>query len=237
MADPRLNVTAPQPGAASQAQAVFYFDLASPLCYLAAERVLHELPLAAEWQPVLARELLTGSAGAADERSKVACRQADDAPPASEHLRAQVQERAAELGLQPLRWPVPFPFDSELAMRVATYAKQIGRAVAFAQAAFRQCYAGGRSLQERDSVVIAAAACEMHPAAVLRAAQLRAVSRQLERTTARAARAGVRELPAIVLAAGRGGPSSGDVFQGEHALTAATAALRARDAGGGGAAG
>ena len=37
--------------------AAFYFDLASPLAYLAAERVLHVLPGPAEWQPVLAREL------------------------------------------------------------------------------------------------------------------------------------------------------------------------------------
>ena len=52
-------------------------------------------------------------------------------------------------------------------MRVATYARQIGRVVAFAQAAFRQAFAGGRSLADEDSVLIAAAACEMHPAAVL----------------------------------------------------------------------
>ena len=48
-------------------------------------------------------------------------------------------------------------------MLVATYAKQIGRAVAFSLAAFRQAFAGGRDLGERDNVLIAAAACEMHP--------------------------------------------------------------------------
>ena len=35
----------------------FYFDLASPLAYLAAERALQVLPGPAPWQPVLAREL------------------------------------------------------------------------------------------------------------------------------------------------------------------------------------
>ena len=44
--------------------AAFYFDLASPLAYLAAERVLHVLPVRAEWQPVLARELPGASAEA-----------------------------------------------------------------------------------------------------------------------------------------------------------------------------
>ena len=62
-------------------------------------------------------------------------------------------------------WPEPFPSDSEWAMLVATYAKQIGRAVAFSLAAFRQAFAAGRDLSERDNVLIAAAACEMHPLA------------------------------------------------------------------------
>ena len=60
--------------------------------------------------------------------------------------RERIAARAVELGLQPLRWPEPFPFDSPLAMRVATYAKSIGRTVPFAQAAFRQAFAGGHSL-------------------------------------------------------------------------------------------
>ncbi len=44
-------------------------------------------------------------------------------------------------------WPADFPFDSELAMLVATYAKSIGRVVPFAQAAFRQAFAGGALLR------------------------------------------------------------------------------------------
>ena len=59
---------------------------------------------------------------------------------------AGVERTALQRGLQPLRWPDPFPFDATLAMHVATYAKQIGRTVPFAQAAFRQAFAGGRAL-------------------------------------------------------------------------------------------
>jgi 2-hydroxychromene-2-carboxylate isomerase len=94
-------------------------------------------------------------------------------------------------------------------MRVATYAKSIGRTVPFAQAAFRQAFAGGHSLQDPDYVLIAAAACEMHPAAVLRAADMRSVREQLERASAEAADAGVGSVPAIV--------AGGEVFQGEDA--------------------
>ncbi len=124
-----------------------------------------------------------------------------------------------------MRWPEPYPFDSDLAMRVATYAKAIGRVVPFAQAAFRQAFAGGRALDNEDAVVIAAAACEMHPAAVLQGAALRSTSEQLERATAEAAAAGVRDVPAV-LAGGR-------VFHGERApeeaarhLAASASALR-----------
>ncbi len=153
MADPRLRAV---PGEVPAA-AAFYFDLASPLAYLAAEQVLHVLPAPAEWQPVVAAGLPGGESFHSPRwRSE------------REISRQELARRAAELGLQPLRWPDPFPFDSALAMRVATYAKSIGRTVPFAQAAFRQAFAGGRSLAEEDFVLIAAAACEMHPAAVLR---------------------------------------------------------------------
>jgi 2-hydroxychromene-2-carboxylate isomerase len=112
-------------------------------------------------------------------------------------------ERAARAqGVQQLRWPEPFPADSEWAMLAATYAKQIGRAVAFSLAAFRQAFAGGRDLSERDNVLLAAAACEMHPLAVIKGAELRGTRERLDAATAEAVAAGVRETPAIVTAAG-----------------------------------
>ena len=185
--------------------AAFYFDLASPDAYLAAERVLHVLPGPAEWQPVLARELGLGAGTSAAT--------AGDPP-----MRERIERRAHALKLQPLRWPDPFPFDSSLAMRVATYAKSIGRTVPFAQAAFRQAFAGGRSLDDPDNVLIAAAACEMHPTAVLRAAQLRSVERQLAEATRRAARTGIIDVPSLV-AAGR-------IFLGEGSLDEAAAHMR-----------
>jgi 2-hydroxychromene-2-carboxylate isomerase len=90
--------------------------------------------------------------------------------------------------------------------------------VAFSMAAFRQAFAAGRDLSDPDSVVIAAAACEMHPAAVLKAAGTRGVSGALARATAEAADAGVRGVPALGV---------GDrVFHGESALEAAATALR-----------
>ena len=173
------------------ASAGFYFDLQSPLAYLAAERVLHTLPGPAEWRPVLACELPDRRELDASEREEIAA-------------------RARDLGLQPLRWPASFPFDSELAMRAATYAKSIGRVVPFAQAAFRQAFAGGRDLAQLDNVLIAAAACEMHPSAVVRGTELRSVATQLADATSAAIDAGVRAAPAIVV--------DGAVFAGERMI-------------------
>jgi 2-hydroxychromene-2-carboxylate isomerase len=161
----------------------FYFDLSSPVAYLAAERVNHVLDEVPEWVPV---------------RFDLSFRCAEEVAA----YREDIERAARAQGLQPLVWPEPFPSDSEWAMLAATYAKQIGRAVAFSLAAFRQAFAAGRDLSERDNVLIAAAACEMHPAAVIKGAELRATRERLEAATAEATAAGVRDVPAIVTADG-----------------------------------
>jgi 2-hydroxychromene-2-carboxylate isomerase len=191
---------------ATATPASFYFDLASPWAYLAAERILHVLPGPAQWRPVSAERLPEGAL------PSFRCQRELDV------FREEVERGARALRLLPLRWPEPMPFDSAFAMRVATYARSIGRAVPFAQAAFRQAYAGGRSLEDPDSVLIAAAACEMHPAAVLKAADLQSVAQELERETERALGEGVRGVPAV---------SVGEqVFEGGRALERAAERMR-----------
>src|SRR3954447_14971994 len=148
---------------------VFYYDVGSPWSWLAAERLTAVLDVVPVWQPVY----LT--------------------PP--EHVnRAAVEQAAVEQGLPAPPWPDPFPFDSELAMRAATFAKQTGRAVAFSLAAMRQAFAAGRDLSVLDNVLIAAAACELHPRAVIAGIETRSVIDALEEATAAAA---LDELPAI----------------------------------------
>ena len=203
MSEPGLSVTQ-HSGASAGADApqpVFYFDLGSPECYLAAECVMAELPVVPEWVPIHAADLPGGGAvaGSAEER------------------RAAVAARAQQHHVQPLRWPADWPrAETRVAMVGATYAKQIGRAVAFSLAAFRQAFAGGRALDE-DTVVIAAAACEMHPRAVLQALGRRSVAAALDAATAQAAAAGVTQVPAIV--------HGGVVYQGEDCVERAAAAL------------
>src|SRR3954452_13623735 len=151
----------------STASTTFFFDLADPRAYLEAERLRVEDP-AVEWVPVLAPPVFR----CAEEVAS---------------LCEDVERGASGLALQPVRWPDPFPFDSEQAMLAATYARQIGRAVAFSLAAFRQAYAAGRSLAETENVLIAAAACEMHPRAVLKAIESQNVRDALAEATSRVA--------------------------------------------------
>ncbi len=202
---PNLAAT-PTPPVAPEPEAAFYFDLASPPAYLTAERILHTLPGPAQWLPVLACEL-----PGAESFQAFRCETE------AEVFRTEIERRAVELGLQPLRWPADFPFDSTLAMRAATYAQSIGRAVPFAQAAFRQAYAGGRSLARMDNVLIAAAACEMHPAAVLKGTELLSVREQLIAATSAAVRAGVSDVPAVRVGE--------EVFVGERLVEPAAARM------------
>jgi predicted DsbA family dithiol-disulfide isomerase len=83
-------------------------------------------------------------------------------------------------------------------MRAAVFAQQAGRVVAFSLAAFRQQFAAGRDLSDVDNVLIAAAACELHPRAVLKGLESRGVQERLEETAKEAAALGVREVPAVV---------------------------------------
>ena len=110
---------------------------------------------ATEWQPVLAREL-----PGAESFEAFRCRDDEDI------FRLEIERRAARARPAAAALARSFPVRQRFAMRVATYAKSIGKVVAFTQAAFRQAFAGGRPLDATDNVLIAAAACEMHPLAV-----------------------------------------------------------------------
>jgi 2-hydroxychromene-2-carboxylate isomerase len=179
-------------------QPVFYYDLGRPECYLLAEQVMTALPVVPEWEPVHAASL-----------GRVT----------PEPDRALIERLAGELGLQPVRWPPHVPADTRQAMLAATYAKRVGRAVAFSLAAFRQAFAGGRDLGQESTVLIAGAACEMHPTALLKGMGLRSVAEALTAAGERAVASGVDELPAISV--------DGRVFCGLSALPAAAEALGA----------
>jgi len=186
----------------------FVYDLRSPDAWLAAERVVGGLGVVPEFVPVELAGLAAGDVG------PFRCAEEVDA-----HFE-DLRRRAQAYGLLDVRPPALFPpADSRFAMLAATYAKQIGKVVAFSLAAFRQAYAAGRDLSERDTIVLAGAAAEIHPVALAKGAELRGTAERLRAATAGAAEAGVLDVPAVI-AAGR-------VFHGEAELVLAAEALAA----------
>jgi len=190
-------------------RAVFYYDFGSPYAYLAAERVTGLFAEAGagppEWQPIL----LGGLFKRFDRDSW------GNGPGREEDMRV-CEARAEDYGLPPIRWPDPWPPNSLFAMRVATFAKEIGRTVSFSLAAFRQAFAAGRDLGDRDNVLLAAAAAEIHPRALVAAAERDSLKSALREATDRAGDLGVRGVPAVVV--------NGNVFWGDDRLEEAAAA-------------
>jgi 2-hydroxychromene-2-carboxylate isomerase len=189
--------------------ALFYYDLGSPYAYLAGERVnalfaeagVH----APEWQPILLGGLF-----------KRFDRSSWGLGPGREDGMAECEWRAAEYGLPAIRWPDPWPPNGLFAMRAATYAKEIGRTVSFSLAAFRQAFAAGRDLGDPDNVLLAAAAAEIHPRAMLAAVERDSLKTELREATDRAGDLGVRGVPSLVV--------DGEVFWGDDRLEEAVRA-------------
>lgn len=127
-------------------EAIFYFDLGSPYAYLAAERLHTLLPEPIRWQPVLLGGLFRLSGRSSwslgdDARRRVGI--------------AEVERRARDYGLLPLRWPEPWPTDYLIAMRAATFAFTVGRGREFALQAFRDAFQRGHELSVTAHVLSA----------------------------------------------------------------------------------
>jgi 2-hydroxychromene-2-carboxylate isomerase len=193
-------------------RAIFYYDLGSPYAYLSAERIsglFNEAGLEQpEWQPILLgglfRHFDRGSWALTEARAEGI---------------AEVERRAAEQGLPPIVWPDPWPGEMLHAMRVATFAKQTGRTIAFSLAAFRQQFAAGKDLTDPDNVMIAAAACELHPRALASAVKTSIVKDALREATDAAVAAGVFGVPSVRVGE--------EVFWGDDRLEDAVAAAGA----------
>jgi 2-hydroxychromene-2-carboxylate isomerase len=194
--------------------ATFYFDLGSPFAYLAAERLETVLPAETTWQPVSLGALfkLTGRSSWAlgDYRRRQAGM-------------ADIERRARNYGVPPLRWPDPWPSHYLLAMRAATFAYEIGAGRAFTSAAFRLAFAEGHDLAVPAHVWEAARRAGLDPQEVERATQDPAVKDKLRAATDAAHGLGVFGVPTVAVA--------GELFWGDDRLEDAAAHLeRARAA-------
>jgi 2-hydroxychromene-2-carboxylate isomerase len=196
-------------------RAIFYYDFNSPYSYLAAERIsglFAEAELEQpEWQPISFGHLL-----------RTTGRRPWSLPPEGPdpgHL-AEVQRRADERGLPKVVYPQGWPIEnySLNPVRAAIYAKESGRVVSFTLACFRQVFAAGRDMSDLDNVLIAAAACELHPNAVTKGIETQSVKDKLRTATEEALERGVEGIPTVAV--------GDELFWGDERLEEAVAASR-----------
>lgn len=177
-------------------RATFYYDFSSPYSYLAAERISGLFAQAGleqpEWQPISFGHLLKASGRVPWSMRPEGANTAD---------LEEIQRRAAERGLPEVRYPQGWPRDnySLNPVRAAIYAKESGRVVSFSLACFRQVFAAGRDMSVMDNVLVAAAACELHPNAVLKGIESKSVKEKLRTATDEAVALGVEGIPTVAL--------------------------------------
>ena len=198
------------------AESVFYYDFSSPYAYLAAERISGLFAAAGvaqpEWQPISFGHLLR-------ETGRTPWSMQADGPDPGDL--AEVERRVAERGLPEIRYPEGWPVEnySLNPLRAAIYAKEAGRVVSFSLACFRQVFAGGRDMSDVDNVLIAAAASELHPNAVLKGIETKSVKDKLRSVTEHALEAGVEGIPTVAV--------GGRLFWGDDRLEEAVEAASA----------
>jgi 2-hydroxychromene-2-carboxylate isomerase len=196
----------------TDAKATFYYDFSSPYSYLAAERISGVFAEAGleqpEWQPISFGHLLQATG-----RTPWSMRPDGPDP---ERL-AEIQRRAVERGLPEVRYPDGWPVGnySLNAPRAAIFAKESGRVVSFSLACFRQVFAAGKDMSDVDNVLIAAAACELHPDAVLKGIQRKSVKDKLRSATEEAHALGVAGIPTVAV--------GNELFWGDDRLEEAVA--------------
>jgi 2-hydroxychromene-2-carboxylate isomerase len=197
--------------------AVFYYDFSSPYAYLAAERIsglFAEAGVAQpEWQPISFGHLLR-------ETGRTPWSMQADGPDPGDL--EELRRRAAERGLPEIRYPDGWPVDnySLNPLRAAIYAKESGRVVSFTLACFRQVFAGARDMSDIDNVLIAAAACELHPNAVLKGIETKSVKEKLRAATDRAVELGLEGIPTVAV--------GDELFWGDDRLEEAVNAAASR---------
>jgi 2-hydroxychromene-2-carboxylate isomerase len=165
----------------ARSRAEFFFDLACPFTYLAAERVERSFDHVV-WQPA-STEALRRSALVADGAG-------------ADAVRIAAEERAAALRL-PLVWPERFPEAVPAAMRVAARAAEGGRGAAFVLAATRLAFCGGFDLDDPEILAEAAAAAGVVLHDTLRAAGDLGRDGAIEEAGRGLLAAGADQLPAL----------------------------------------
>jgi 2-hydroxychromene-2-carboxylate isomerase len=186
----------------------FYFDLGSPYAYLAAERLESVIPEPIHWQPVLLGGLfkLTGrSSWALGDYER------------RQRGMADIERRARDYGLPPMRWPDPWPSNYLFAMRATTYAFAAGPGRAFAMQAYRNAFQRGTDLSIPAHLLETGREVGLEPDKIEQATADDAIKDALRDATQTAYECGVIGVPTVAI--------DDELFWGDDRLEDAAAHL------------
>jgi 2-hydroxychromene-2-carboxylate isomerase len=168
-------------------QPLFFYDVASPYAYLAANRIGEVLP-EAEWRPILLGGLFKLN-------GRHSWLYDDD----RETRHTEIERRAAAYGLPPLAWFKNIPTTWLTVMRAVTVAKRRGRGREFSLAAFRAVHAEGRELWHDDQLATLAPVAGLEPDELLEAVAQQEIKDELRAATERAHELGAPGVPTVVI--------------------------------------
>jgi 2-hydroxychromene-2-carboxylate isomerase len=165
-----------------------YFDFGSPYAYLAVARAEKVLGTAPVLRPVLLGAIFNargyGSWSLTPQRD----------------LRvAEIERRAQEYGLPPLRWPPGWPPNGLVAMRAAVWAQEHGALDPFAHAVFAHEFARGEDISQSEKLATIADEVGLPGAELDAALDSRAIKDRLRSLTDEAWERGVRGVPTIAV--------------------------------------
>jgi 2-hydroxychromene-2-carboxylate isomerase len=168
----------------------FYFDLGSPFAYLASQRVDELLGASVRWQGVS-----LGALFKLNGRSSWAL----GTPQQRSAGMADVERRARDYGLAPVRWPEPWPGHYLTAMRATIFAFQSGRGRQFVSHAFALAFQQGQDLSVPATVLRAADEAELDPREVEEATGDPQIKSALREATQEAHERGVFGVPTVAI--------------------------------------
>jgi 2-hydroxychromene-2-carboxylate isomerase len=167
--------------------ASFYFGAMSPYSWISAERIDTVLP-DARWCPLLLFAVFKAhgrtSWGLTDQR---------------ERGMAESEERAAQHGLGPIRWPPRWPTSDLLVARSMTFAAMQGALKPLALSAMRLSFLEGADLAERETVLEAGRRAGLDPSRLDESLDAAAIKQALRERTDEALAAGVFGVPTVLI--------------------------------------
>ncbi|HEY1457692.1 MAG TPA: 2-hydroxychromene-2-carboxylate isomerase [Solirubrobacteraceae bacterium] len=168
----------------------FYFDLGSPFAYLASERVDELLGESVRWQGVS-----LGALFKLNGRSSWAL----GTPQQRSAGMADVERRARDYGLAPVRWPEPWPGHYLMAMRATIFAFGSDRGRQFVRHAYALAFQQGRDLSLPATVLWAANEAGLDPREVEAATGDPQIKSALREATQQAHELGVFGVPTVAI--------------------------------------